>query len=221
MKETNNMGQKKSIAVLVALAFVTTLMTAVGSLAQSASSPHPVQVPQGQKQKIQGVVSIRSGDSFKVRDPGGAETTVLLTSSTDVTSHSKGLKGKKDYPVTYIMKGLRLQAQGKGDAEGNLVADWVRLDEQDLRSAQALKKTDELALENQKRVEAAEQAAREAAENGRIMAGQIAENTEVANEAREKAEAAQRTADQAFKDAALANNRINGLDDYDTIRMIP
>ncbi|MFZ0060867.1 MAG: OmpA family protein, partial [Pyrinomonadaceae bacterium] len=32
---------------------------------------------------------------------------------------------------------------------------------------------------------------------------------------------AQQTADQAFKDAALANNRINGLDDYDTIRVIP
>ena len=75
------MRNRKSIAVLVALAFVITLMTAVGSSAQSASNAHPVQVPQGQKQKIQGVVSIRNGDAFKVRDPGGAETTVLLTAS--------------------------------------------------------------------------------------------------------------------------------------------
>ena len=30
---------------------------------------HPVRVAQGEKQKIQGVVSIRSGDSFKVRAP--------------------------------------------------------------------------------------------------------------------------------------------------------
>ena len=52
------------------------------------------------------------------------------------------------------------------------------------------------------------------------MAGQIAENTALASDARAKAEAAQRTADQAFKDAALANNRINGLDDYETIRTI-
>ncbi|HEY0432004.1 MAG TPA: OmpA family protein [Pyrinomonadaceae bacterium] len=214
------MKNKKSIAALVALAFLTTLMTAIGCFAQGAANARPVQIPQGEKQKIQGVVSIRSGDGFKVRDPAGNETTVLLTSSTDVTSHSRGLKGKKDYPVTYIMKGLRLQAQGKGDAEGNLVADWVRFDEQDLRSAQALEQTDELALDNQKRVEAAEQAAREAAENARIMAGQIAENTALANEAREKAEAAQRTADQAFKDAALANNRINGLDDYETIKTV-
>jgi len=212
------MRNRKSIAALVALAFVMLLMTAVAAAAQNATNTRPVQVPQGQKQKLQGVVSIRNGDMFKVRDPGGAETTVLMTSSTKVSSHGMS---KKDYPVTYIMKGLRLQAQGKGDAEGNLVADWVKFDEQDLRSAQALEQTDAVAMENRKRIEAAEQAAREAAEQARIMAGQIAENTALANEARAKAEAAQATADAAFKDAALANNRINGLDDYDTIRTIP
>jgi len=215
------MRDRKSIAVLVALAFVITLMTAVGASAQNASNVHPVQVPQGVKQKVQGVVSIRSGDSFKVRDPGGAETSVLLTGATKVTSHNRGLRGKKDYPVTYIMRGLRVQAEGRGDADGNLVADWVRFDEQDLRAAQALEQTDELAQENQARIAAAEQAAQEAAANARKMAAQIEETTAIANDARAKAEAAQATADKAFKDAALANNRINGLDDYEVIRTIP
>ena len=214
------MTNRKSTALLAALAFATTVMAAVGAWAQNASNVRPVSVPQGEKVKIQGVVSIRSGDTFKVRDPGGAETTVLLTSSTDVTSHSRGLRGKKEYPVTYIMRGLRVQAQGRGDADGRLVADWVRFDEQDLRAAQALEQTDELAKENQARIEAAEKAAREAEEQARIMAGQIAENTALANDARARADAAQKTADQAFKDAALANNRINGLDDYETIRTI-
>ena len=208
------MQNRKSIVLLVALVFLITLITAVGSVAQSASKAHPAPVPQGQKQKIQGVVSIRSGDSFKVRDPGGAETTVLLTADTDVTSHSKGLRGKKDYPVTYIMRGLRLQSQGVGDADGNLVAEWVRFDEQDLRSAQALEQTAELAEENLARI-------KESEENARRMAGQIAENTALANDARARADAAQAQADAAFKAAALANNRINGLDDFDTIRTIP
>src|SRR5258705_5112165 len=151
------MRTTKHVAVLlVALAFVITLLTAVGSPAQSRASAHLVPVPQGQKQKVQGVVSIRSGDSFKVREPAGAETSVLLTSNTKVTSHGMS---KKAYAVTYIMRGLRLQAQGKGDADGNLVADWVRFDEQDLRSAQALEQTNELAEENKARIEAAEQAA--------------------------------------------------------------
>ena len=208
------MRNRKSIAVLMVLAFVIALITAVGVSAQNASNAHPVQVPQGEKRKVQGVVSFRSGDSFKVREPGGAETTVLLTNDTEVTSHSRGLKGKKDYPVTYIMRGLRLQAQGKGDAEGNLVAEWVRFDEQDLRAAQALEQTNELAEENLARI-------KETEENARRMLGQIEENTALANDARARADRAQAQADAAYKAAALANNRINGLDDYEQIRSIP
>jgi len=122
-------------------------MTAViGAVAQNSDNARPVTVPQGEKVKVQGIVSIRNGDMFKVRDPAGNETTVLLTGGTDVTSHARGLRGKKDYPVTYIMKGLRVQAEGRGDASGNLEANWVRFDEQDLRSAQALEQTDKLAL---------------------------------------------------------------------------
>jgi outer membrane protein OmpA-like peptidoglycan-associated protein len=209
---------RESIAVPVALAVVITLLTAIGVWAQGASNAHLVPVPQGQKLKVQGIVGVRNNDSFTVRDPSGAETMVLLTSSTDVTSH--GLR-KKEFPVTYIMRGLRLQAQGKGDANGNLIADWVKFDEQDLRSAQALEQTDDMAQENQARLVAAEKAAQEAAENAQRMAAQIQENTALANDARARADAAQAQADTAFKAAALANNRINGLDDYDTVRTIP
>jgi outer membrane protein OmpA-like peptidoglycan-associated protein len=201
----------------VALAFAITLLTAVGSLGQGAGNAHGVKVALGAKQKIQGVVSSRNNDSFTVRDIEGAETTVLLTEKSKVTSH--GLS-KNTYAVTFIMRGLRLQAQGKGDAEGNLVAEWVRFDEQDLRSAQALEQTNELAEENKKRIEAAEEAARVAQEEAKRMAGQIAENTALANDARARADAAQAQADAAFKSAVMANNRINGLDSYDTIKTV-
>ncbi len=215
------MRNNKSTAGLVAIAFIVLTINALDASAQNAANVRPLQVPEGTKQKIQGVVSIRSSDSFKVRDVSGGETTVLLTPQTDVTSHSRGLRGKKDFPVTYIMRGLRVQAQGTGDANGNLVAEWVRFDEQDLRAAQSLEQTDELAQENLGRIKAAEEAAKLAEENARRMAGQIAENTALANNAMAKAEAAQKQADAAFKDAALANNRINGLDDYDTVKTIP
>jgi len=202
----------------MALALVLGLITAVGASAQGARNVHPVTVPDGQKLKVQGVVSVRNGDAFKVRDIEGAETSVVMTPSTKVSSH--GIN-KKAYAVTFIMRGLRLQAQGKGDVHGNLVADWVKFDEQDLRSAQALEETNELAEENKARLEAAEQTAREAKAEAERMAGQIAENTALANDARARADAAQAQADAAFKSAAMANNRINGLDDYDVIRKIP
>lgn len=200
----------KSMSWLVAVAVCLLVLLAAGASAQNADNSRPVQVPEGTKQKIQGVVSIRDRDTFKVRAVDGAETTVILTDRTKVTSHGFN---KKTYPMTYIMRGLRLQAQGRGDAGGNLVADWVRFDEQDLRSAQALEETDKLAKENAERLARAEEAARLAAEEAKRMQGQIAENTALAL-------AAQRTADQAFKDAALANNRINGLDEYEPIKLI-
>ena len=207
------MRSNRSIVKLVVVAFLVFMAQTVGLSFQNARNVHSIQVPQGAKQKIQGVVSVRNGDAFKVRDVSGGETTVLLTSDTDVTSHSRGLRGKKDYPVTYIMRGLRVQAQGRGDADGNLVAEWVRFDEQDLRSAQALEQTNELAEENLAKI-------KEAEENARRMAAQIEENTALANDARARADRAQAQADQAFKDAAMANNRINGLDDYDTIKTV-
>jgi outer membrane protein OmpA-like peptidoglycan-associated protein len=215
------MRNKTSTAGLVAIALLFLSLMAVKTSAQNATNVHALNVAQGEKQKIQGVVSIRNGDSFKVRDTSGGETTVLLSSNTDVTSHARGLRGKKDYPVTYIMRGLRVQAQGRGDADGNLLAEWVRFDEQDLRSAQALEQTAELATDNEERIAAAEKAAEEAAAEARRMAGQIAENTALANDARARADAAQAQADAAFKSAALANNRINGLDEYETLKNIP
>jgi outer membrane protein OmpA-like peptidoglycan-associated protein len=216
------MRNNKSAIILVILAFTIMLAAAIVGTAQNAKNVTAVHVAQGEKVKLQGVVSMRNGDMFKVRDPAGNETAVLLTGDTDVTSHTRGaLRGKKEYPVTFIMRGLRLQAQGRGDADGNLVAEWVRFDEQDLRSAQALEQTAELAIDNEARIAAAEAAAREAAENARRMAAQIEENTALANKAQASADAAQAQADAAFKSAALANNRINGLDDYDIMKTIP
>jgi outer membrane protein OmpA-like peptidoglycan-associated protein len=170
-------------------------------------------VPEGAKQKVTGVISTRDNDSFKMRDAGGAETIVVLTPNTEVSTHKK-LFMKDKYPITYLIRGLRVQAQGVGDANGNLVADWVRFDEKDLRSAQALEETNELAEENAARI-------REAEEANRKLAAQVEETTAIAQLASAKADAAQATANQAFKDAALANNRINGLDSYDLVKTVP
>jgi hypothetical protein len=59
------MQSRRSITELVVLAIAIMLVTAIESSAQGSGSAHVVPVPQGQKQKVQGVVSIRSGDSFK------------------------------------------------------------------------------------------------------------------------------------------------------------
>jgi outer membrane protein OmpA-like peptidoglycan-associated protein len=157
-------------------------------------------VPEGESMKLLGIVSKRNADTFTMRDINKVETVVALTPSTDVKTNKKGVfRGGKDYGVSYILRGLRVQVQGVGNADGQLVAKQVTFDEDDLRTAQALEQTDEMARENQARITAEE-------ENARKLAGQIAENQILAGEAK--------------KAADLANNRINGLDDYDPVKTI-
>jgi outer membrane protein OmpA-like peptidoglycan-associated protein len=96
---------------------------------------------------------------------------------------------------------------GVGNSQGQLVADKIRFDEQDLRAAQALKSTvDPMEAEMREKLK------QQQAESERL-AGQIAETQAIAQTAREEAAKAQSTAD-------LANNRINGLDDFDPIKTI-
>ena len=200
------------VAGLLAVAFVFLLTASVGALAQNQAQ----MVPNGQKLKIQGIVMDRNADLFRVRDTSNVETIVLLTPSTTVRTHRHGVfGGGKPYAATYILRGLRLQAEGVGNSAGQLVADTVKFDEQDLRTAQALKQTDEMTRENAARIAAEEQARKEEQQK---LAGQIAENQALTAQAQASANAANARAEEAQRAADRANNRINGLGNYDQIR---
>jgi OOP family OmpA-OmpF porin len=200
------------VAGLLAVAFVFVLTASVGALAQNPAQ----MVPNGQKLKIQGIVIDRNADLFRVRDTSNVETIVMLTPSTTVRTHRHGVfGGGKQYAATYILRGLRLQAEGVGNSAGQLVADLVKFDEQDLRTAQALQQTDEMTRENQAKIAAEEKARKEEAQK---LAGQIAENQALTAQAQASADAANARAAEAQKAADRANNRINGLGNYDQIR---
>src|SRR5262245_52655045 len=183
----------------------------------AAAATVNAQIADGQKvSKFKGVVTKREEDWFQMGDTmGGAQTTVLLTPETEVKSHKKGaFRGSKDYSETFILRGLRLEVDGVGDAEGHLVADKIRFDEQDLRTAQALKQTlDPVEAEMTAKLKAQQE------ENER-QARQIEETQAVATAARAEAQQAAEAARKAQETADLANNRINGLDDFDEIKTI-
>jgi len=170
--------------------------------------------------KFRGIVVKRDADWFTMSDTtGGPPTAVLLTPSTEVKSHKKGVfRGSRQYEASYILRGLRLEVDGVGNAEGQLVADKIRFDEQDLRTAQALKTTvDPVEAEMREKLR------QQQAEQERL-AGQLAETNAVVEanraEARAQAKAAQEAAEKAQATADYANNRINGLDDFDPIKTI-
>jgi outer membrane protein OmpA-like peptidoglycan-associated protein len=174
-------------------------------------------IPNGEQvKKFRGIVIKRDADSFTMGETmGGPQTTVLLTSQTEVKSHKRGVfRGSKEYGQSYILRGLRLEVDGAGNAEGQLVADKIRFDEQDLRTAQALMTAVdpvEAELREKLRLQQAEQ---------ERLAGQIAEAEAVAAAARTDAAKAQASAEKAQATADYANNRINGLDDFDPIKTI-
>ena len=192
--------------------FVVLLAGAVNVFAQEANK-----IPDGQKvKKMKGIVVKRDSDFFTMTETtGGPITTVVLTSNTEVKSHKKGvLRGSKEYSESYILRGLRLEVDGVGNSEGQLVAEKIRFDEQDLRTAQALKTTVD-PVENELR----EKLKQQQAEQERL-AGQLQETTAVANAATTAAQEAKDAAAKAQQTADYANNRINGLDDFDPIKTI-
>ena len=182
---------------------------ATGSLTTNNERPALRAAPQEEVKKFKGVVVKRDPDSFTMSEAtGGPQTTVLLTANTEVKSHKRGvLRGSKEYAASYILRGLRLEVDGVRNSEGHIVADKIRFDEQDLRTAQALKATlDPAEAEMNEKLKQQQQ------EQERL-AGQIEETQAVAQTARDEAAKAQATAD-------LANNRINGLDDFDPIKTV-
>jgi len=92
-------------------------------------------VPNGSKLKFKGVVMGRDADTFTIRDRNRADYQVLITDKTSIKTYGGFLKGGKKYPVTDILRGLIVEVEGKGDTQGQLVADKIRFNESDMRAA--------------------------------------------------------------------------------------
>ncbi|MDQ5847113.1 MAG: OmpA family protein [Acidobacteriota bacterium] len=124
-------------------------------------------VPSGAKMKFRGVVISRDSDVFTIRDRTRTDYQVLLTDRTSIKTHGGFLRSGKRYPVTDILRGLIVEVEGRGDAQGQLVADKIRFNESDMRAA----------ITSDTRVSPVE-------ENQERMAGQMDELYAVAAEAR-------------------------------------
>lgn len=182
-------------------------------------------IAEGTKVKVEGIVINRNADTFTIRDSNGKETAIVVTDRTKIREVRQGLfRADRTSNANEIRRGLRLEAEGRGNSDGQLVARNIRFDEQDLRTAQALESrvdpvetlansTQALAESNQQRISQAEQ-------NAQRLSGQVEELSSVANAAVAAAKNAQSTADQAESDATTANARINVLDDYEVFATI-
>ena len=197
---------------LSALAFGLVLAISPFALAQTSNSSATGRtVASGQKMTIKGVVVKREADTFTVRDLNGADTIVRLTDRTSVKSKGGFLRGGTNYGSTNILRGLNLEVEGRGGSNGELVADKIRFNNTDLRTAVAVESR---ANPLEQRATASEGRLTDVEQNAQKLSGQLDELAAVSNAARGGAKAAQETADAAVSGVNATNERISALDDY-------
>jgi outer membrane protein OmpA-like peptidoglycan-associated protein len=167
----------KPICGLALLLAITPLIYGQVSTAQTVQTTaverNLQSIPNGAKLKFKGVVIAREGETFRIRDRNRTDYQVLITDRTSVKANGGFLRSGKKYPVTEILRGLIVEVDGRGDSQGQLVADKIRFDESDMRAA----------ITSDTRVTPVE-------ENQQRMAGQMDELYAVAAEARNEATAA-------------------------------
>lgn len=208
--------------------FALTVLPGAQAWAQASGSKPAVS---GQKVTLEGVVLKRDADTLTVRDSLGKNVTVELSNTTQVKEKkSNPFRSSKNYAMTQLVRGLNVEIVGKQDSGGKIVADEIKLKDDDLRYASSVEtRVDPIET---KLVEV-EAKLVQSEQNAQRMSGQIEEVSSIAKAARSAAKAAQDTGDQAnaaARDAArqgveaanaanatarAANDRISALDDFD------
>ncbi len=159
--------------VLSGLLLSLAAIPAIQAQTNGNQTPNPApsfrSVPSGSKMKFQGVVIDRNADTFTIRDRTRTDYQVRITDDTSVKTTGGFLHGGKKYPVTDLLRGLIVEVEGRGDAQGELVAEKIRFKESDMRAA----------VTSDTRVTPLE-------ENQKKIAGQIDELYAVAQEARQQ-----------------------------------
>jgi OmpA-OmpF porin, OOP family len=220
MRRKNRNFHLVVLAMILSLASVALAqVNPTGELVALKASANTRNVPDGQKFKVKGIVIQSNADSFTLREPDGTETVVTMTDETKIKAAKKNWFRKyKAAGPSSILRGLRVEAEGRGNEAGQLVAAKIRFNKQDFRTAQALEarvepvetlatSTKVLAESNQQRITVAEQ-------NAERLSGQVTELSAVAAAANDAAGRAQASADRAQAEADSASSRINSMDDY-------
>jgi OmpA-OmpF porin, OOP family len=92
----------------------------------------------GEKVKVRGLITNRTGETLTVKTPEGNSVTVVLTDLTKV-QQPKGLGLRKtQMSFTALMPGLKISAEGVRDEQSRLVAQTITFSGDDLRTAETI-----------------------------------------------------------------------------------
>src|SRR5277367_6440664 len=167
----------------------------------------------GEKAKVSGIITGRTGESLSIKSSDGSNVTVVLDDNTKV-QQPKGLGiRKKQMSATVLVPGLKISVDGVGDAQSRVVAKNISFSSDDLEMAEAIQAgltpTKQAVATNQQNIAANKQANQTNAQG--IAANQVqtaANKQQIANN-QEQIEASQ-------QDIQAANKRFSELSEYDT-----
>ncbi len=174
----------------------------------------------GQKYEIEGNVISRDADTVTIITNDNQRVAVGINDQTEVKERKVNpFRSAKKYAVTNLLPGLEVEIKGRADGSGRIMADEIKLTQDDLRTAMAI----------ETRVNPVERGLAETQQNAERLSGQVNELNTVSNAARGGAVAAQESADKAMGAAGqaqsaadqanagvrAANERIVSLDNFD------
>jgi len=188
----------------------------LGTLTCAGATATP-QITADQKSKVTGTIVSRMGDFVKVKDKKSGQVVVISISDDTKIERKKGkyeFFRHQDMDLTAMVPGLTIEAEGVGNAKGQLAAKRISF----VPDVFAVEVAEEQQITANK---TAAGQAQTTANQGVAAAGQAQSS---ANQAQSTANAAGQTAaaagDLAVVDAAavqLVNQRVSDLDDYKVV----
>jgi outer membrane protein OmpA-like peptidoglycan-associated protein len=196
-----NSGTKPTIFALSSIVVFTAI-----SIAQTQS------ITDGSQAKIKGTISSRSGPHMTIQQPDGSSVVAVLNDKTQVKMKEGKLDlRKKQVDVTMLLPGLRVEVQGTGSAQGQLVANKVEFTEKDLQTARSIQ-AGTASLSNQEQQLSTRE--RTLKQQEQQLTEKENATQQAAQEANQQADAAKAAAAKAQQSANRANTRVSELDQY-------
>jgi len=175
------------------------------------------QIASDQKAKVKGTIASRNGDLVTIKDKkSGTKTVVDITDDTKIERKHGTAEFFRhtDMDVTAMVPGLTIEAEGVGNAKGQLVAKKITFTPDEFAV--------EVAEEQQIRANQAAAAKAQTTANTGVKDAKVAQTS--ANQAQTSANTAQTTANAAgagaLMDASaiqMVNQRVSDLDSYKTV----
>ena len=205
MKQTAAIKRVRALAG-VSAPFLLTAALALGI------EPNAKTFTAGQQVKVSGVIVSRAGDMMKVRGTDDSIGTVDLTNTTKIQL-KHGVFGRKTaMDLQSLVPGLQVEAQGKGNDRGELVADKVIFDPNSMRASRQI---DTRVSPLEARAGSLEGRAGSLEGRANTMEGRQGHLEDQEKQTQQQVGQVKGEADQANQGVSAANNRITNLDNYE------